>query len=72
MVEPHTVEEYFSGSHFYDRTCLNEQWRVQGVRPSDELRACVTIAPLRSRILGPFLSRSVLSRAGGRQASSIG
>ena len=72
-MEPHTVEAYFSGSHFYDRTCLNEQWRVQGVRPSDELRACVTIAPLRGSLLGPFLSRCpVLSRAGGRQASSIG
>ena len=41
LVEPHTAEEYFSGSQWYDRTCLNEQWKVQGVQPTEEVRRCV-------------------------------
>ena len=39
LVEPHTAEEYFSGSQWYDRTCLNEQWKIQGVQPTDEVRS---------------------------------
>ena len=41
LVEPHTAEEYFSGSQWYDRTCLNEQWKIQGVQPTDDVRRCV-------------------------------
>ena len=39
LVEPHTAEEYFSGSQWYDRTCLNEQWKIQGVYPTDDARS---------------------------------
>ena len=42
LVLPHTAEEYFSGSQWYDRTCLNEQWKVQGVQPTDDVRRCVS------------------------------
>jgi mediator of RNA polymerase II transcription subunit 6 len=38
-VEPHTADEYFTGAPWYDRVCLNEQWKAQGiVQPTDDVR----------------------------------
>jgi hypothetical protein len=31
--------EYFTGSPWYDRGCLNEQWKAQWIQATDELRA---------------------------------
>ena len=38
VVLPHTCETYFTGSPWYERTCLNEQWKAQGAMPTEEQR----------------------------------
>ena len=74
LVEPHTAEEYFSGSQWYDRTCLNEQWKIQGVQPTDEVRSRSAGIEYRMVHLQPpvlYVLRKE-RREGGQDARALG